>query len=53
MTRNVLKIIGWVLALLVVIVIMRFAFKLGFIVLIFGVGFYLGYRYKASKKNNI
>tara|TARA_B100000809_G_scaffold67681_1_gene64735 strand:- start:1352 stop:1504 length:153 start_codon:yes stop_codon:yes gene_type:complete len=50
MTSKVLKIIGWILALLVVIVIMRFAFKLGFIVLIFGVGFFLGYRYKTNKK---
>ena len=52
MTNNVFKIIGWVLVLLVVIVIMRFAFKLGFILLVFGVGFYLGYRYKANKNNN-
>jgi uncharacterized membrane protein len=50
MTNKVFKIIGWVLALLVVIVIMRFAFKLGFIVLIFGAGFFLGYTYK--KKNS-
>jgi len=53
MTNNIRKIIGWVLALLVLIVIMRFAFKLGFIVIIFGIGFYLGYRYKASKTTNI
>jgi len=52
MTNNILKIIGWVLALLLVIVIMRFAFKLGFIVFIFGIGFYLGYQYKAKQKNN-
>jgi len=53
MTNNIRKIIGWVLALLVLIVIMRFAFKLGFIVIIFGIGFYLGYRYKANKTTNI
>lgn len=52
MKGNVRNILIWIIALAVIIIALRFAFKLGFIVLVLSLGFYLGYQYKKKQSNN-
>jgi len=42
----------WIVGIILFIIVLRFAFKIGFIVLILGLGFFLGYRYRARESEN-